>query len=99
MAKLASSQPELRKLITGKLLIAWNKITLWWKASTRRMDRMTNPVERTTLFADSRSTVIGAATVAILVGFFLVLAAGFAQPEAVHNAAHDTRHALNFPCH
>jgi len=60
---------------------------------------MTNPAERTTLFADSRSTVIGAATVAILVGFFLVLAAGFAQPDAMHNAAHDTRHALNFPCH
>ena len=60
---------------------------------------MNNPVERTTLFADSRSTAIGAATVAILVGFFLVLAAGFAQPEAMHNAAHDTRHALNFPCH
>ena len=96
---MAILQPKLCKLITGKLLIASNKITLWWKASTRGMDRMNNPVERTTLFADSRSTAIGAATVAILVGFFLVLAAGFAQPDAMQNAAHDTRHALNFPCH
>ena len=96
---MASSQPKLCKWVTGKLLIASNKITVWWKASTRRMDRMTNSVERTTLFADSRSSVIGAATAAILVGFFLVLAAGVAQPEALHNAVHDTRHARNFPCH
>ena len=60
---------------------------------------MINPVERTISFAESRSTVIGAATAAILVGFFLVLAAGFAHPEALHNAVHDTRHALAFPCH
>ena len=45
------------------------------------------------------ATVIGAATVAILAGFFLVLAAGVAHPEALHNAVHDTRHALAFPCH
>ncbi len=60
---------------------------------------MNSPMERTATFADSRSSVIGAATVAILVGFFLVLAAGFLHPEAVHNAVHDTRHALAFPCH
>ncbi len=60
---------------------------------------MTSPTEQTTTFAESRSTVIGAATVAILVGFFLVLAAGLAHPEAMHNAVHDTRHALAFPCH
>ena len=60
---------------------------------------MINPVERTISFAESRSTVIGAATGAILVGFFLMLAAGFAHPEALHNAVHDTRHALAFPCH
>jgi cobalt transporter subunit CbtB len=56
-------------------------------------------MERTATLAESRSTVIGAATIAILAGFFLVLAAGFAHPEALHNAVHDTRHALAFPCH
>ncbi len=60
---------------------------------------MNSPMERTATLAESRSTVIGAATVAILVGFFLVLAAGLAHPEAIHNAVHDTRHALAFPCH
>jgi len=36
---------------------------------------------------------------AALLGFFLVAGTGFAQTEAVHNAAHDTRHSLAFPCH
>ncbi len=36
---------------------------------------------------------------AILFGMFLVLGAGFAQPSALHNAAHDARHAFSFPCH
>ena len=60
---------------------------------------MTSPMERTATFADSQSTVIGAATIAIVVGFFLVFAAGFAHPEALHNAVHDARHSLAFPCH
>ncbi len=28
-----------------------------------------------------------------------VLATGFAHPEALHNAVHDARHSLAFPCH
>jgi cobalt transporter subunit CbtB len=39
------------------------------------------------------------AILAIAFGAFLVLGAGFAQPTALHNAAHDARHALAFPCH
>jgi len=37
--------------------------------------------------------------IALLLGTFLVLGIGFAHSETVHNAAHDTRHALTFPCH
>ncbi|MGZ9116484.1 MAG: CbtB domain-containing protein, partial [Methylocystis sp.] len=37
--------------------------------------------------------------VALTLGFGLVWLAGFAYPESVHDAAHDTRHALSFPCH
>ena len=40
-----------------------------------------------------------AALVAILLGTFLVLGAGFAPIPAVHDAAHDSRHAFAFPCH
>ena len=32
-------------------------------------------------------------------GVFLVFGVGFAHPEAIHNAAHDARHAFSFPCH
>ncbi len=36
---------------------------------------------------------------AALAGLLLIFGAGFAQPHVVHNAAHDTRHAVGFPCH
>jgi cobalt transporter subunit CbtB len=36
---------------------------------------------------------------AILLGAFLLLGVGFAHPDAIHNAAHDGRHAVSFPCH
>ena len=34
-----------------------------------------------------------------LIGLSLVYFAGFSHIEAVHNAAHDTRHSAAFPCH
>ncbi len=37
--------------------------------------------------------------VALLLGSFMLLGIGFAHSETIHNAAHDTRHALTFPCH
>ena len=40
-----------------------------------------------------------AAVAAILMGVFLVYGVGFASPGAIHNAAHDSRHAFAFPCH
>jgi len=53
---------------------------------------------------DSRTSVadadrIAPAILAIVFGAFLVLGAGFAQSTTLHNAAHDARHALAFPCH
>ena len=39
------------------------------------------------------------ATVGFLLGTFLLFGVGFAQSEVLHNAAHDTRHAMIFPCH
>ncbi|MDR4308466.1 CbtB-domain containing protein [Chelatococcus sambhunathii] len=36
---------------------------------------------------------------AFLLGVFVVAAAGFVSIPAVHNAAHDQRHAIGFPCH
>jgi cobalt transporter subunit CbtB len=54
---------------------------------------------RATFVAPSRSEALSAALVALALGGLLVFLAGFAYPEAVHNAAHDTRHTLSFPCH
>ncbi|SEQ12171.1 cobalt transporter subunit CbtB [Faunimonas pinastri] len=36
---------------------------------------------------------------AILFGALIIGVAGFSHIEAVHNAAHDTRHSNAFPCH
>ena len=46
--------------------------------------------------ADNRKL---AALFAAALGLVIVFAAGFAPSEAVHNAAHDTRHSFAFPCH
>jgi len=32
-------------------------------------------------------------------GLLLLYGVGFAQPDLLHNAAHDGRHAFAFPCH
>lgn len=34
-----------------------------------------------------------------LLGAALIFFAGFSHVEALHNAAHDTRHSAVFPCH
>ncbi len=41
----------------------------------------------------------GVAIVALLFGLGLVFVTGFANSPTLHNAAHDTRHTLAFPCH
>jgi len=46
-----------------------------------------------------RSQALRAAGVALLLGLGLIFLTGFAYPEVIHNAAHDTRHSLSFPCH
>lgn len=33
------------------------------------------------------------------IGATLLFAAGFANSAAMHDAAHDTRHSIGFPCH
>jgi cobalt transporter subunit CbtB len=46
-----------------------------------------------------RSEVLKAAFVAFTLGATLVFLTGFSHIDNVHNAAHDTRHAMSFPCH
>lgn len=42
---------------------------------------------------------VAPALVALVLGIGLLFAAGFAWPSYLHNATHDTRHALGLPCH
>ena len=51
------------------------------------------------LVAPSRAEALKIALITFSLGALLVFLAGFAYPSAVHNAAHDTRHTLSFPCH
>ena len=60
---------------------------------------MNNQISKTANQADARSNVLAPALFAILLGAFLVLGTGVAQPDAIHNSAHDGRHSLAFPCH
>lgn len=46
-----------------------------------------------------KSDTLKAATVALLVGFSLIYAIGFSKADRLHDSAHDSRHALSFPCH
>ena len=38
-------------------------------------------------------------TLAFITGLALLMASGYAQATALHDAAHDGRHAMAFPCH
>lgn len=49
--------------------------------------------------ARERTETLVAAFVAFIFGVGLVYTTGFSNPTTIHNAAHDTRHALSFPCH
>ena len=46
-------------------------------------------------------TETGAAAIALaaFAGIFLLVVSGFAQATVLHDAAHDQRHAMAFPCH
>jgi len=46
-----------------------------------------------------RSDTLAAALLAALLGGFVIWAVGFAPIDVAHNAAHDTRHSVGFPCH
>lgn len=47
----------------------------------------------------TRAEALKAALIAAVLGLGLVFLTGFAHTLVLHNGAHDTRHALSFPCH
>ncbi|ROS04900.1 cobalt transporter subunit CbtB [Sinobacterium caligoides] len=49
--------------------------------------------------ASVKSSSLAQAFGAAIFGILVLFAVGFAPMDAAHNAAHDTRHSLAFPCH
>ena len=42
---------------------------------------------------------VAAGLSAIAFGLVLVVGVGLSHADKLHNAAHDTRHSIGFPCH
>jgi cobalt transporter subunit CbtB len=60
---------------------------------------MTTSAPAVSVSSISLSQRLLAGLAALFLGLVLVGGIGFASDMAIHNGAHDTRHALGFPCH
>lgn len=65
---------------------------------------MTNIAQQSGLIRQVQSGAMPLSTMtgvvlAVLLGAFLILGTGLAGSEVLHNAAHDARHGIAFPCH
>ncbi|MBP0617297.1 CbtB domain-containing protein [Jiella mangrovi] len=52
-----------------------------------------------TVAQGATNTRLAAGFFALFLGAFFVWGAGFAHSAALHDTAHDVRHAFGFPCH
>ena len=50
-------------------------------------------------FTSERQATVLSAVLMIMLGAFVLYGVALAQPAALHDAAHDARHAFSFPCH
>ncbi|MCF6321545.1 MAG: CbtB-domain containing protein [Rhizobiaceae bacterium] len=68
--------------------------------STTEVDMLSQQItSQTSGLEISDTTRIGAGLFALFFGAFLLYFTVFAQASVLHNAAHDTRHAITAPCH
>jgi len=58
-----------------------------------------NTTTRTLGAASSASSRFMQLALAALLGIFVIGFVGFSHVEAAHNAGHDYRHSMAFPCH
>ncbi|RLQ87490.1 CbtB domain-containing protein [Notoacmeibacter ruber] len=58
-----------------------------------------NSTAVTSPVAATRSTSLIALALSAVLGLGVVFSVGLAQANALHDAAHDVRHANGFPCH
>ncbi|MCV3242615.1 CbtB domain-containing protein [Mesorhizobium sp. ZC-5] len=59
---------------------------------------MTTTIQTNTTAASSASRAFQLSLSALL-GLFVIGFVGFSHMEIAHNAAHDYRHSMAFPCH
>jgi cobalt transporter subunit CbtB len=52
-----------------------------------------------TTVAARDTTDLLAITATVFLGLALIFAAGFSNAQMMHDAAHDQRHTIAFPCH
>ncbi|WP_264212814.1 CbtB domain-containing protein [Leisingera thetidis] len=52
-----------------------------------------------TLKASAAGTTVIPALFAVVLGLGIITLTGHVQASALHDAAHDVRHATGFPCH
>lgn len=52
-----------------------------------------------TKFRVPQTSRISKSLFVILFGFSIIMLFGFASPDLIHDAAHDIRHIMTFPCH
>ena len=65
---------------------------------------MTSPTSTPTVALGALGTTAtlrtaASALIAAALGVFILYSVGFANSATLHNAAHDTRHSMVFPCH
>lgn len=60
---------------------------------------MTATAQAASAISLSLSQRLLAGALTLFIGLTLIGGVGFAGDMAIHNGAHDTRHALGFPCH
>ena len=60
---------------------------------------MTGHVHSQTTESLAKTTGLAQILLAALLGAFFLFGTGFVQISVAHNAAHDSRHSLAFPCH
>ena len=60
---------------------------------------LTMNLTQTVSTSTARANVVMQAIFAVMIGGLVVFAAGLANSDALHDAAHDVRHSTGFPCH
>ena len=76
---------------------AWIQPSQFNTESEYKMSEVKASMQETISVALSQR--LAAAAFGGLLGAFMLIGVGFANASDVHNAAHDVRHAISFPCH